>query len=431
MCDVLKKDINLISHKYSKLLFIACFIAYASSYIGRVNYSAALASILAEGFFTKSQAGFVGSVFFIVYGSCQLLWGILGDRLSPFKMIITGLFFAAVSNLAFSFSQSYVTMSVIWGINGMSHSMLWSPVLRILSNVINKDYRQKACLNISLAIPSGTIFAYLLSSFIIKYFVWRSVFLISFAFLITAFVFFVFTFIKIRQHLTFTDLPDINKKTLSNKESLHIKGIAAMLISSGLFVAILPTILHGTLKEGITVWVPTMISETYGTSVSFSVFLTMLLPLCYAAGAYLISPVYNKIMKKNEMATAAFTMSMAVLPLIALLFLDRLLPVISVILMAVITTAAHSYNYLLITLVPVRFARFGKTATVTGIMNSSAYLGSAASTYGLGAVAESFGWQRTIYIWLIIALIIAIICILLTKRWKCFCESLEDNVERI
>lgn len=431
MCDVLKREISLISHRYSKLLFFACFIAYASSYIGRVNYSAAIASILADGFFTKAQAGFIGSVFFIVYGSCQLLWGILGDKLSPFKMIATGLFLAAFSNLAFSFSKTVLAMSIIWGINGISHSMLWSPVLRILSNVINKDYRQKACLNISLAIPFGTISAYFLSSFIIKYSVWRNVFIISFIFLIASLAFFVFTFLKIRAHLTFSDLPDIHRETISNKEILHRKGFVPILLSSGLLIAILPTILHGTLKEGITVWVPTMISETYGTSVSFSVFLTMLLPLCYAAGAYLISPIYNKILRKNEMATAAFSMAVALVPLIVLLFMNRLTPIISVLLMAIITTSAHSFNYLLITLVPVRFAKLGKTATVTGIMNSSAYLGSAVSTYGLGAIAESFGWQKTIYIWLLIALIIVIICLLLTKKWKRFSASLEVSLERI
>lgn len=431
MCDVLKREITLESQRYSKLLFIACFVAYASSYIGRINYSAALASILAEGFFTKAEAGIVGSVFFIAYGSCQLLWGILGDRLSPFKMILTGLCLASVSNLAFSFTQSYLTMSVIWGLNGISHSMLWSPILRILSNIINEDFRQKACLRISLAIPSGTIFAYLLSAFIIKYSDWRTIFIISFIFLITAFLFFVFTFIQIRPHLSVIDSPLKNTKTLSDKESLHKKGFTAILLSSGLFVAILPTILHGTLKEGISVWLPTMISETYGTSVSSSVLLTILLPLCYAAGAYLISPVYNKVMRRNEMATAAFTMLVAVFPLVALLFMNKLSPIISVALMAAVTTAAHSYNYLLITLVPVRFARLGKTATVTGIMNSSAYLGCAAATYGLGAIAQNYGWNKTVYIWLIIALIIVIICVLLTKRWKQFCEVLENDLERI
>ena len=130
----------------------------------------------------------------------------------------------------------------------------------------------------------------------------------------------------------------------------------------------------------------------------------------------MIYPIYNSIMKKNEITTAAFCMLFAVIPITALLLMDKTAPIISVILMAMVTTATHAFNYMLITLVPVKFALFGKTATVTGIMNSSAYAGCAASTYGFGLIAEKLGWQMIVYIWLCLSFITFIICTSLAKQ---------------
>jgi len=145
----LKTQQYLESKKYSLLVFVACFIAYAASYVGRINYSAALPDILADGLFTKSQAGIIGSAFFIVYGFFQIINGFLGDKISPFKMIMLGLFLSAGTNILMTFCTTNVMMAVVWGFNGFALSLLWAAILKILANIINYDMRSKACLNIS------------------------------------------------------------------------------------------------------------------------------------------------------------------------------------------------------------------------------------------------------------------------------------------
>ncbi len=420
-----KKYVSLDDPRYSKLLFFACFIIYAASYVGRINYSAALAAIISEGLFTKAAAGIIGSVFFFTYGGCQVLWGFLGDRLSPFKMILTGTFFAALANLTISFCHSYIAMAVVWGLNGAAHSMLWSPILRLFSSVICKEQRAKACLNLSLSLPTGTVAAYLIATVIIKYAQWRYVFTAASFILFGALSFFIFVLLKIKGHLTYSDAPLSEMKTPASK-ALH-GGLWSVFLVSGLLFAIIPTMLHGLIKEGISVWVPTMLTETYGTSASYAIFITVFLPLFNATGAYLVSPVYKGIMKKNELSTAALCVGAAIVPLIALTWMSEMPPVISVILLATVTTIMHTFNYMLITLVPIRFARCGKTATVTGILNASAYAGCALSTYGFGLIADRLGWRDTIFIWLGIALFIAMICLALSKKWKRFSDSMEKE----
>ena len=418
-----KKHVSLESPQYSKLLFIACFVIYAASYVGRINYSAALAAIVSEGLFTKAAAGIIGSVFFFTYGSFQVLWGFLGDRLSPFKMIAIGTFFAAVANLTITFCDSHITMAVVWGFNGVAHSMLWSPILRIFSNVICKEQRAKACLNISLSLPVGTVAAYLIATVVIKYAQWRFVFTAASVILFGALLFFIFVLMKIRGHLSYNDTPLSEMKATDKNKTLP-NGLWSVFLVSGLLFAILPTMLHGLLKEGITVWVPTMLTEIYGTSAAYAVFITIFLPLFNAIGAYIISPIYKRVMKKNEMSTAALCMIAAVVPLSALIWMAKMPPLLSVVLLATVTMITHTFNYMLITLVPVRFARYGKTATVTGILNASAYAGCALSTYGFGYIADRLGWRDTIFIWLGVALAIALICLALSKKWKRFSDSM-------
>lgn len=65
-----------------KLLFWLCWIAYFSTYIGRLNYSASLMGIILSEGFSKGQAGMIGTAFFFAYGAGQFVSGFLGDRLA-------------------------------------------------------------------------------------------------------------------------------------------------------------------------------------------------------------------------------------------------------------------------------------------------------------------------------------------------------------
>ena len=80
-------------------LFLLCWAAYFTSYIGRLNYSSAMTAMIQEEILTKSQAGFISMVYFFAYGIGQLCNGLLGDRMHPGKMIFTGLSAAALMNL--------------------------------------------------------------------------------------------------------------------------------------------------------------------------------------------------------------------------------------------------------------------------------------------------------------------------------------------
>lgn len=415
----MKTQQYLQSEKYSKLIFIACFAAYSSSYIGRINFSAALPAIIGEGFFTKTEAGIIGSAFFIVYGAFQIINGFLGDKISPFKMITAGTLLSAIANVSMTFCTTNVQMAIVWGFNGFALSLLWASILKILANIINDDMRSKACLNISVTLPIGTILAYLFASFSIKFFNWRFVFYIPAAILFIVCVFFTISSLIVKPHITQREI--VTENIPQKKKAKG--GLMPLLIMAGIFIILPADAIHGAIKEGITTWVPTMITEVYSTAPSFSALLSVLLPILNICGVYVITPIYTKIFKKDELKTGTGILLFVLLPLTALIFMKNLPVVLSVALLAIITTSLHSFNYMIITLVPMHFSYCGRTATVTGIMNATAYVGCAAATYGFGVISDKIGWNGSIFVWIGLVVTAMLITFSASGKWKRFKES--------
>ena len=73
-------------------------------------------------------------------------------------------------------------------------------------------------------------------------------------------------------------------------------------------------------------------------------------------------------------------------------------------------------NTLVVNLLPHHFVKMGRAATVSGFLNSMAYLGTAISTFTIGIMVESSGWNRTIFGWFIMTAAAMVICFLLYKK---------------
>lgn len=395
------------------------WIVYAASYFIRICYAAAIAPIVAEGHFSKGEIGLVGTAFFICYGAGQLISGLIGDKVNPFFMLIFG---AATGGLCCFFmplADSFPLMLSIWGANGLFQSMLWSPILRIYSETIDKSLSKKAILNISLSLPIGTICAYFLSTFIIKYSGWQYVFISGGIVIILSAVLVVFVLFYSKKDLSAkpkSQLSDIKDNCDAQKGK---QGVLSLAVLSGLFIIMLPSFLHGMMRDGITNWVPTMITELYGVSPSFSVFLTIVLPVFNAFGAYAVVPLYKKL-GENEMRTAGVIAIVALIPLFLLLLKNRLSVYVIIILLVLTTSVMYALNYLIISLVPVRFSKFSCTSSVSGILNSAAHIGCAVSSYGFGAVSERAGWNAVIIIWIAAAFMTALFSFLSNIKWKRF-----------
>ena len=60
----------------STLLIWLCWLVYACSYIGKLNYNASINQVMSFYNVDKDQAGLVGTFFFFAYGAGQVINGI-------------------------------------------------------------------------------------------------------------------------------------------------------------------------------------------------------------------------------------------------------------------------------------------------------------------------------------------------------------------
>ena len=389
------------------------WLVYTCAYIGRYNFSAAVAGIVADGLFNKSEMGIVGTVFFFVYGSGQLINGFMGDRLSPFKMIFVGSFVSAIANFLMCFSTSLPMMILVWGINGFAQSMLWSPIIYLVSNTYTGEELKRAQAQLPATLPVGSLTAYLLSMFLMKYFSWKYIFIAAGLFLFIVSIIWGSFSLSLGKEGRIIRNPVIKQKDGKNTS------VSSLLTASGVIIMFIPIMLHATLKDGVMTWVPTMISELFDVTPSFSVMLSLILPIINFFGARIASGMHSSG-RFNEVKIACCFFAFSFIPLISLMFISKLNAVFSVVLLALITSSMVAINHVFLTLVPVSFVSRGRSATMAGMIDAVAYGGSAVSSYGFGAIAENIGWNNTITVWLIISVIALVFCLLCVRRWENF-----------
>ena len=172
----MKKFHKLKNNKMAFYLFLLCWLAYFTSYIGRLNFSSSMTAMIEEQVLAESQAGFISMVYFFAYGIGQMCNGLLGDRFHPGRMIFIGLAAAAVANLIMGFVDSFFLMALVWGINGYVQSMIWPPIIRIFAEMLQELQKVRYCIHIVSSQVAGTLGAYLLAAAVMWLAGWKAVF---------------------------------------------------------------------------------------------------------------------------------------------------------------------------------------------------------------------------------------------------------------
>ena len=402
--------------------FIAlCAVVYFVSYITRNSYSSAITEITEALNTTRDMTGLVGTAAFLTYGLGQIVCGVLGDCIAPRYMILMGVGATSVCNLLMPFRGGNVTaMIVLWGVNGFAQAMFWPPLVRLMAEHLSgKDYND-AVVAVTTASSVGNIFVYILSPVCIAVSGWNLIFYVTG---IAGFVMMAVWFLKTRVLPVPEEKDDGHghKSSGAAVQSVTQKvPFVKMAAMSGLFVILLCIILQGMLRDGLTTWMPSLISDTFDLSNAASILTGVVLPLFAIVSIKSAAVVQDRV--RNEVLCAAIFFGIGFVCSVLMLPLFERSVVLSVILMALITACMHGVNLMLITRAPIHFARFGKISTMSGLLNAFTYIGSAASTYGFALLSDRFGWYFTIGSWVVTAGAGMLLCLTLTKKWKKFTE---------
>ncbi|MBQ8551804.1 MAG: MFS transporter [Clostridia bacterium] len=399
------------SERATIFFMLLCSAVYFTSYITRTNYGAVLVDMIADTGISQKAAGLVSTSAFFTYGIGQLISGFIGDRVKPRLLIVIGMSVTAVCNLLMPFLTSAVPMMILWGINGFAQAMFWPPMVRMMADNLSEDNYNRACIWVSVGSSVATIVIYLLASLCTAVWNWRSLFFISAVAAVAMAVVWQL----------FAPKKDIMEKPVEVVSSER-KPTGRLRIGAAVVIMMVPIaiaiVLQGILRDGVTTWLPTLVSDTFDLSSSVSILTGIALPI-FSMISYNVSAALEKKIG-NELITSAVFFGIAAVSAGLLTLLLDVNPFISVLLLAVITGCMHGINLMLISRVPRYFDRYGKISTISGVVNAFTYVGSALSTYLFAAMSEDYGWGFTVASWLAIAAVGTAICVLTIGSWNKF-----------
>ena len=150
----------------SMKLIMLCWLIYAFSYVGKVNYAASINQVIGNFGVTKAEAGLVSSCFFFAYGIGQILNGIFCKKYNLKLMISSSLIVSAIANVVVALTPSFGIIKIVWLINGISMSILWPSLIRLITENLPKSLMVKATLIMGTTVATGTCVAYGLSAII-------------------------------------------------------------------------------------------------------------------------------------------------------------------------------------------------------------------------------------------------------------------------
>ncbi len=405
-----KKDVNF--------LVVLCSVVYFVSYVSRINLGTVLVEVIASGYAPKTVAAFALTACSITYGAGQLVSGYLGDKFKPQNIIFIGFIITALMNICVGTIGNGNVLVFFWAINGFAQAFMWPPLVKILSNLLSDDDYKKACVRVSWGSSLGTVSMYLLAPVIIKFFDVRIVFIISGALAAVMAIVWKSVYDKYKPFKTCGVVACENvteKVSTSNTISAKFDKASIILLA---FI-MLAIMLQGSLRDGVTNWTPTYISEIFKLDSSTSILTGVILPVFSLLSFTFVSFVNRKFIK-NELVCAGVTFGVGAVSAVLLLILGSSNVVLSLLLLALLVGSMHGVNLILVCMIPAHFAKFGRVSFISGLINSCTYLGAAISTYGIAVFTDVFGWDKTILLWSVVAFIGAMICVLLAKKWVSF-----------
>lgn len=397
---------KLESKRELRNISILFCMTYMVSYITRINYGAIIAEMVTATGFSKSLLSMAITGSFITYGAGQIITGILGDKFPPKKLISLGFIITILMNLFVPVCQNTYQMTALWCVNGFAQAFMWPPMVRMMTTLLHSSDYKKVSAKISFGSSFGTIAVYLVSPALITYFSWKSVFIFSA----------ICGIIMLVLWQIFAPVVD-NDTAVDTKKDEAPKGTIAPLMTPVVFAVMVAIILQGMLRDGISTWTPSYISEMYNMGNAVSILTGVVLPLfsigCLQASTY----IYRKKFK-NPIACASLFFGLGFVSSVLLLVFSGKNPALSVFSLALNSGAMHGVNVIFTAMLPPFFKKYGTVSTVSGILNSCTYIGSAISAYGIAVLTDARGWNFTLFVWAVTAILGTAISLVCIKPWR-------------
>ena len=378
--------------------FIGIF-SYIANYYLRNLLSVATPSMLESGEYTAESIGLLSSVYFIVYASGQLVNGLVGDMVNPKYMIsvgltVTGTVIAIFPSLPFAWMQV-----ACFALMGVGLSMLRGPIMKMVSENVNKDYSRVVCTCLSAASFAGPLVA---SCFAIA-FKWNIMFVVAgvTAIFIAVIAFISLTVLEHKGYFSFH----------SNKRSGFGGYLQLFKIENFVFYMIVGGVVE-IAASAIGFWIPTYLSDALKLDSVTTNTLFSVISLTSALAPF-ISLFIFKLTKERDIAMMRCGFLIAVVSFLCMIFVPAIWAKVVVLIIARLSLSCCSA--VLWSIYIPGMGSTGKVSSINGVINCTGYL-SASIANAVFAKLLGLSWNGVILVWCGIAAIGLVAALVVRKK---------------
>jgi OPA family glycerol-3-phosphate transporter-like MFS transporter len=169
----------------------------------------------------------------------------------------------------------------------------------------------------------------------------------------------------------------------------------------------------------VETFMPTYIEKQYNLGSSVSILTGVAMPVFALISQQVAGILFNKVFKDAfRSAFFIFVVGTVAAGMLYLVYLFRGNVVLAVFLLALLTGCMHGVNMNLICILPPILAGNSKVSSVSGLLNSFTYVGSAISMCLIPLSARGDDWSLTIAMWIGFALLGTGMNLLCLPIWK-------------
>lgn len=369
--------------KRSTILFLVCYCSYMVIYIARVNLTIAAPELRRAMILTTAQIGTMGGVFSVVYAIGRLLSGYLGDRIAPWKLLCTGLLLTGIGNALIGLFPPFFCMLLLWALNALAQSMLWSPILRLLASQYGQDAARQKSANMGTAIASGNVAGIILTGVLVS----RVGLAWGFA-------------VPGALAILFCTLAYHTVHRLDTQPSTSVpapKTGTGFLVHKSVRRMLLPAMLHGVIKDNVSLWMSVYLVDRFGLHLEESSWYVLLIPVAGLLGRILYTALYRMCREQESMVS----MTGAALCLLAsaILAAKPSSAWMAVLCLGGVYAAASLINTTILSVFPMRFAAEGTVSSISGCMDFATYLGAGIGSFLFSALVNAAGYSAMFTVW--------------------------------
>ncbi len=392
--------------KGARRCLIMFSLLYMSLYCCRLNLGNAAGAMMAGLGWTSKDIGILTSALFWAYGMGQLVNGRFSELAGPVRFITFAALLSPACNLLMSFQNSLAVMAAIWALNGFFQSMAWGPGLALLSRWWPGRKHGFATGFANAFSGLGQALSMVTAAAALKLMPslgWRGCFILPAAVPVAVLAAFR---LLVRESPSKAGLPDFkaeDPEAAENEERMRQlvreKGKLypyLYMLKNRRFDAWLTIIfITGITRYGMMTWMPLYFSERFGTDVTAGLMQSLAFPVGMAAGTFVLPVLTDRFCPNDRLPAVIGCGGLLFASIAAFMFLDPTAAGGSAAVSAVLFSAGFAVYAINGCAFSYACDMGGRvfTATASGILDFSAYMGAAAQSVVYGFFLNSLGWN--------------------------------------